>query len=252
MMNQKILFIVAAGLIVGCAARDSDEEAGQRATVQYQIAYESYVNGDLIPALAAALDALKLQPKSVDTRNLLGLIYFRQNKFDEAEKTFIEALKLEPRRSEVHNNLGTLYLEQKKFELAKASFTKALENPLYLYPERIYNNLGLTHEGMKMPAEAIRSYEKSIELNRNFYLSYQNLGKLLVAQGQIKKAKSLLLEAARLCTECSEPRYYLGTIFVKENDREAALKFFKEGAAMDPKGYFGILCSRELVKGSNL
>lgn len=242
-------FLVLALLLESCSTHQRVAEAlDDKGSTQYQFAYDSYVQGDLIPALAAVLRALETSPNNPDARNLLGLVYFRQQKYQQAEAAFKEAVMLEPKLSEGWNNLGTLYLEQKQYTQAQQALEKALENPLYLYPERIYNNLGLVHQALGQEAEAIAAFNRSIELQREFYLPFQNLGKLYYDKGDFKRARSLLRQASKICADCSQPRYFLGMILLKDNQTTEALKLFKEGAETDPRGYYGQLCERYIVK----
>lgn len=234
---------------LGCAAKQPTAEAlDDRAATQYQFAYDSFVQNNLIPALGAALKATEISPNNPDAQNLLGLIYFRQQKYVLAEEAFKRAVLLDYKLSEAWNNLGTLYFEQKKYTEAKQTLEKALENPLYLYPERIYNNLGLVEQALGNQADAIVAYEKSISLQSEFYLPFQNLGKLYYEKGDFKRAKGLLKQASKICTDCSQPRYFLGMILLKNNDTTEALKIFREAAASDPRGYYGQLCEKYLVK----
>ncbi|MDB5038909.1 MAG: hypothetical protein JWQ35_2437 [Bacteriovoracaceae bacterium] len=236
-------------LLAGCAAKERRSEAlNEKASTQYQFAYDAYQNGALIPALTSALHAIELAPNNPDARNLLGLIYFRQQKYALAEASFKEAVLLDSKLSEGWNNLGTLYFEMKRYPEAHTVLEKALENPLYLYPERITNNLGLVEEALGHKEAAIQAYDRAINLQKDFYLPYQNLGKLFYNAGEYEKAKGLLTEAVRLCEDCSQPRYYLGSILIKDNKTTEALKIFKEGATSDPRGYYGQLCEKFLVK----
>ncbi len=245
---KKISIFILSVCTLACATRREQEPMSEKARIQYQFAYQSFTTSDLIPALAAGLRAAEASPNNPDIHNLLGLIYFRQEKFDQAEAEFKDAVLLDPKLSEAHLNLGTLYYQMKRYPDSRLALEKALENPLYLYPERIYNNLGLTYEALGLKKEAKAAYERSISLRDDFYLPYQNLGKMLVESDDKKRAESLLSEAAKLCTECSEPRYYLGNLLLKQNKSEEALRVFREGANRDPKGYYGQLCQKFLVR----
>jgi type IV pilus biogenesis/stability protein PilW len=248
-MNRFVFCLCLLLLQAGCATHQrSPEVLSDKASTQYQFAYESFVRGDLIPALAAALHATEMAPNNPDAKNLLGLIYFRQQKYELAEAVFKDAVALDPKLSEGWNNLGTMYFEQNRLAEAKTMLEKALENPLYLYPERIYNNLGLVHEKLGEKPQAIAAYERAIEVQHEFYLPFQNLGKLYYETGNLKRARSLLKEATQICRDCSQPRYYLGLILLKDNKTTEALKVFKEGAATDPRGYYGQLCQQYIVK----
>jgi type IV pilus biogenesis/stability protein PilW len=246
---SKILLLISFGLCSSCALHErAPEPLNEKASIQYQFAYDAFVQGNLIPALAACLKAIDLTPDNPDARNLLGLIYFRQDKYVQAEAAFKEAVAIDPKLSEGWNNLGTLYYEQKKYSEALKIFERALENPLYLYPERIYNNIGLVQEALGQKPKAIEAYAHSMSLQNEFYLPFQNLGRLYYQEGNYKKAKGLLKEASRMCENCSQPRYFLGLILLKDNQTTEALKVFKEGADTDPRGYYGQLCKQYIVK----
>ena len=240
-------------LCVGCSSKRlgqwdrQTEPMSDKAAIHYEIAREAYFSGDLIPALASALKGVELSPKNSELRNLLGLIYFRQDKLGQAEAEFQEAIKLDPRMPEAFNNLGSLYLAKKEYLQAKNTLLKGIENPLYLYPERLQNNLGLAYMGLGESELAVSAFESAIKMNKDFYLPYLNLGRFFFEQESIEKAEPLLRAAVRLCSNCSEQRYYLGRLLLRQNKTQEALGLFKEGASIDPEGYFGKQCQQYVV-----
>jgi Flp pilus assembly protein TadD len=219
----------------------------ERAAVSYDFAYQHYQRGDLIQALGAAMRAVELSPTNAEARNLLGLIYFAQGKSVEAEAAFIEAARLDPKMTEAWNNLGTLYLSSNRLAEAEKALWRATENPLYLYPERIQNNLGLVYQAQGKKDEAARLFQEAVRLNPRFYLPYQNLGRLSIEQGNLAQAERHLQEASRLCSDCAEPRYHLGRALMQMNRQKEAVESFRLGAQLDPDGYFGQLCRQYIV-----
>ena len=254
---QKLLssgFLMAMLVLAGCAAKSGSqaeiqaEPLSEKALVHYDIAFDSYARGDLIPALGAALRAKELSPQNAEARNLLGLIYFRQGKGGLAEIEFKKAIELDPRISEGFNNLGSLYLSQKRYAEARDILMKGQENPLYLYPERMLNNLGLAYAGLNDKVQAQNAFLESIKFNPNFYLPHMNLGRLYFEEDNLSKAEPLLATASKLCRECSEPKYLLGKLFLKTDRAKEAVASFKQGSTVDPEGYFGKLCQQYLVQ----
>ncbi len=246
--------VLGLGIFFGGCATHSGSKAvrseprNEKASIQYDFAFDAYMNGEMIPALGAIMRTIELAPQNAESHNLMGLIYFRQGKLDLAEAAFKRAVDLDPKMSESFNNLGSLYLAQNKFAEAKDALLKAQENPLYLYPERIMNNLGLAYQGLGQSAEAEKAFLESIRLSKDFYLPYVNVGRILHEQGQLPRAETYLKEAARTCSECPEPRYLLGRIYLTMNRQDDALKMFKEGAKIDPQGEIGLLCQQYLVQ----
>lgn len=252
---QNIIFSVLAWtLFLGCAAksesisRNQSEALTKEASVEYDIAYEFFRTGEMVRALTAALKSNELSPKNADARNLLGLIYFRKGDVDLAKEAFLTAIKINPDLTEAYTNLGSLYYFNKDYKQAEATLLKALENPLYLNPERIYNNLGLTLAAQKRNKEAIEAFEQAIALRPEYYLPFQNLGKVLLEEKTYKRAEIMFAEAARLCSNCSEPRYHLGAVLLKQNKKDKAIQAFKRGFDVDPKGYYGQLCRQYLIE----
>jgi type IV pilus biogenesis/stability protein PilW len=241
-------FLSCSGKQRQSAASFQAEPMSEQAAIQYQFAFEFYQRGDLIRALTAALRATELSPKNPDVRNLLGLIYFRQQDYPKAEQSFQSAIELNPKMSEAFNNLGTLYYDRGRLEEAEKALLAALENPLYLYPERIYNNLGLVYASLKLGQQAREAYEKAIRLRPDYYLPYLNLGKLWMEEGGFNAARPLLREAERLCGFCSEPKYQLAQVLLNENQRLEAEKLLKEVFELDPRGYYGQLARRFLIE----
>lgn len=235
---------VISTVVFGCTSKEQPQSLDEKSAIQYQFAYDTYLKGDLIVALNFALKAEAITPRNPETLNLLGLIYFQQEKYKEAEEKFVHAARLDPKLSEVHNNLGTLYYATKRYDEALSAFEEALKNPLYLNPERVHNNRGLVFEAMGNSKEAAQEYLEAIHFNQKFYLPYQNLGKLNYNLKRYDEAKPMLSTAAKLCPECSEARYFLGSLLLKENKASEALKLFKEGASVDPSGYYGELCKK--------
>lgn len=253
---MKRLFVIlsilfSTALISSCGPKKTaevkSEPMSDSAAIQYQFSYEFYSKGDLIRAYRSILQAEQASPKSTDVLNLKGLILFRQEKYEESERAFQEALNLDPGLSEVLNNLGTLYFQEKKYDKAEAVLKRALDNPLYLYPERIHNNLGLVYYAQSKPKQAKDEFLRSIQVRDDFYLAYQNLGKLLLKENNYEDAKPYLEAAVKNCPKCSEPHYHLGTVLLKENNRAEAIKLFREAYKLDPNGYYGQLGKRFLV-----
>lgn len=247
---KKFTFLILATLSLACSSKKelAHEPMDDRGMVQYQFAYDFFQSGDMVRALAAALKAEELAPRDADVQNILGLIYFRRGEYAPAEEAFIYAAQLNPNMSEVHNNLGTLYYDQAQYEKALAALDKALLNPMYLNPERVHNNRGLVLEAMKRFDEARAEYERAIFLRRNYYLPYQNLGKMLLSQGNPQAAREALQEASRLCEECIEPRYFLGKALLELKLQNEAMTAFREGYELNPRTYYGQLCGEQLEK----
>jgi Tfp pilus assembly protein PilF len=78
-------------------------------------------------AIALARRALALQPHNAMALLNLGNLFWRAQRFAEAESALLEALALAPNHCGVHQNLGLLYYTTNRADQALKAFTRALE-----------------------------------------------------------------------------------------------------------------------------
>jgi Flp pilus assembly protein TadD len=92
--------------------------------------YYGYMLGDLGQRLEEAQAlverALKEEPYNGAYLDSLGWIYFKQNKFADAETTLRKALQRESHDATIHSHLGDLYAKTGRTELAAAEWEKSL------------------------------------------------------------------------------------------------------------------------------
>lgn len=92
-------------------------------------------------------EAYLLRPRDQSVLNLLGLVYFKQEKFEKAEEVYGKLATENPEASALFYNLGLIRLKLGRLEEAESSFVKALEisheNPkINFYLGSIYERLG--------------------------------------------------------------------------------------------------------------
>jgi len=91
-------------------------------------------------------EAYLLRPRDQKVLNLLGLVYFRQEKFEKAEEVYLKLVADSPEAHTLHYNLGLIHFKLNRLEDAESSFLKALEltqdNPkINFYLGSIYERL---------------------------------------------------------------------------------------------------------------
>src|SRR6266699_6074072 len=87
----------------------------QNATIAYDYGRALELSGDLVGARHALQASLKLNPKQLAARLLLGLIWLKSNDPKAAEDEFEAALLLQPASAEAQIGLARALLRQKKF-----------------------------------------------------------------------------------------------------------------------------------------
>ena len=130
--------------------------------------------------MAKALPFTGVSETSEFRRNYLsyGSVYFQRGYFDQAEASFRLALRDNPSSAEALYGLGSVYLKQQKAEDARKSFERAIKLRAS-YPDTLpnaWNNLGLlaTREGRT--AEAIPYFQEALRLSPDHLIALENLG----------------------------------------------------------------------------
>jgi len=104
-------------------------------------------------------EAYLLRPRDQRVLNLLGLVYFRQDKLEKAEEVYRKLTAESPEAHTLFYNLGLIYFKLNRLEEAELAFLKALElsrdNP------KINFYLGSIYERLHQYQNAIYQYRQA-------------------------------------------------------------------------------------------
>jgi hypothetical protein len=104
-------------------------------------------------------EAYLLKPRDPQVLNLLGIVYFKQEKLARAEEVYRKLLAESPEAHTLYYNLGLIYLKLGRLEEAEPAFLKALdlsaENP------KIHFYLGSIYERLQRFQDAIYRYRQA-------------------------------------------------------------------------------------------
>jgi tetratricopeptide (TPR) repeat protein len=133
-----------------------------------------------------------------DIFNMLGVIYHDQGRFAEAEESFEGALRINPSYTEAALNLSVTYNDRGKYAQAREVYAQALSNTnrsqRHLDPfakgkiANMHAELGAVYAGMAMYEEAVREFEKALELCPDFVDIRTKLGHVLRDMGRPQAA----------------------------------------------------------------
>lgn len=164
--------------------------------------------------------ASKLNPNDISIYKSLAVLYFKQNRFKEAEKSFRLISDLDPNDPKAHFYLGSVYNELKDDALSEKEIKKALElNPDYA---PALNFLGYSYlEKNKNLREAERMIKKALRIEPDNGAYVDSLGWLYFKLGKTKLALKTLERASALTQD--EVIYdHLGDAYFKINDLSKA------------------------------
>jgi predicted Zn-dependent protease len=136
-----------------CEVRPDD------ATLAFEYGRALDLSGDLPGARSSLLTSLKLNPRQLAARLLLGQLYFKSNNPKAAEDEFESALLLQPASEEAQIGLGRTLLRQKKFgaavELLEESARSSANNA------DLFELLAQAYMGLGKPGPARRAKEQA-------------------------------------------------------------------------------------------
>ena len=135
--------------------------------------------------------ALELDPNLVEAYEKRGLLYYYQEKYENAIQDYLAYLDYAPATGEAHIMVGIGYLKMGFYEPALYYFSQAME----LEPERVkaYANRAETYRLMGREEEAMRDATRAIELKgdpRSKADAYKTRFKIYWKQGQDKLARA--------------------------------------------------------------
>jgi tetratricopeptide (TPR) repeat protein len=130
------------------------------------------------------------------------------------------------------NNAGVHCFHNGDYAEALKYFERALE----LDPEltEALNNMGLTYTEMGEEEEAIEAFKTAIKLNPDLPATYNNMGYVFYLKGDFKQAIEMYNEALGRTTRSSSAYTNLGNAYYKLDQREKAIEAWKKALEIDP------------------
>ena len=104
-----------------------DQHRLHRSVLLYNVAQVYAIIGPYEDALAYFSAAMEMDPHYSEYYNERGTVYFKLERFDEAERDYLTAITLSPPYAEVWTNLGQCYRAMERMEDAAAAYSTALD-----------------------------------------------------------------------------------------------------------------------------
>jgi tetratricopeptide (TPR) repeat protein len=240
---QLILLFSVATLIAGCALGSASRK---QASYHYQMGLSYYGENNITSALVEFTAAEKIDPDNHELQNYLGLVYYKKNKLDISEKKYLRAIALKPDFSEARNNLGVTYLEMKKWDEALYQLKLVTEDIFYQNQSAAGINMALALYGKG-------DFKESLATLRPLAVNYPsdpriryNMGKVYYALDKMDLAIAEYKRAIDIYPDYAQAYYNLALANMKQGEKKAAAKSFREVIRVAPDSEIGQL-SREYL-----
>jgi Flp pilus assembly protein TadD len=167
-----------------------------------------------------------------------GLTQFRDNKFDEAEKTFQKVTEMVPNHPMGWINLGSVQYRLGKLDDAEKSLRKAV----HLDPEvaQSWLTLGIVSYNKNEPEAALAALSQAVYLDSGNARAHMYLGVLMRKRGWLDAAEDELRKAVELDSTYAEAQFNLAMIYIERSPpalelaRRHYYRALALGAAADP------------------
>lgn len=180
--------------------------------------------------------AYKVDPKDWRIHQLFALNYISFNMLEAAKLSLRQAIALNPKNSELRYQLARLYFTLGSY----VESIEASKEALAIFPEypEAYHNLALCYEGDGNVEQAVRNFEKAVELNRKYkrkdewplidYAIYQRM------RGLPDASLPLLEEALAINGRSPKANFELGVLLHDLKRDDEAKKYLEAAVSLDP------------------
>lgn len=189
-------------------------------------------------ALNAYQQAVKIQEGSKDgvsaqTLYTMGLLQDKMGETDAGIETLQRALKIEPKNNLIAYDLGVLYSKQEDYENA-AQFSKLSVEGLQDFAEG-YNNYGYALAHLSRYDEALRAVNRSLELKPESAAALDTRGFVYFGMKKYPDALGEYKKALTLDPTIGEIYLHMGDTYEKMEDYSNAIRSFEQYVQLTPR-----------------
>ncbi len=160
------------------------------------------------------------------------------------DNLWIATAKVSPSSPNTHNNMGDLYYRHGDLPNALREFNRAIElNPDYA---DAYHNLASTYRLMGKLKEAEEAYKRAIALKPILWQSYQDLTTMYFQAGEYDAAKASSIQAININPQDPGLHFNLFTVYLKLGEREKAKEELRNTLRLEPENRIAAKALREL------
>ncbi len=185
-------------------------------------------------SLAYAREAVRLNPKSPEAYNALGIALSENKNTGGAQEAYEKAIALDPLHASAPNNLANILADTGELDRAIALYRQSIR----LAPDRAaipWHNLGGALEKKEEWHGAIAAWKEAARLGRTPSALNHKIGLTLWEKvGDLDGAATHFREAARLSTTWVVPRVHLGKVLYQQGRVAEALAAFAEALSVGP------------------
>lgn len=182
-------------------------------------------------AVAANLEALKIDPTQAEVRMSLAVMYSGQGRHAEAIDELQKVMVLQPQNDNARRLLSGIHMARAEWDAAIEQAKEAVRlRPSYW---RNHTQLGVANFRAGRYEEAVEAYRRVVQLQPDSARGYQGLGTVLQAAGRNNEALEHYEKAIRIR---SSPGTYsnVGTLYFWRGDHQKAAEAYEKAVTLAP------------------
>jgi tetratricopeptide (TPR) repeat protein len=150
---------------------------------------------DLQTALEELQYARHVEPNLPSVHTLLGSVFFRLGRWDDAEDAFRQAIQQKPDDARAHDGMAAVCLQHGEYEDAADWSLRALEQDMQLFSAHYRLGVALSH--LNRPNEAIATLETSARVDPTRAAPYKWMSTIAASQLNDESSASRYRELGR-------------------------------------------------------
>ncbi|MDZ4860611.1 MAG: tetratricopeptide repeat protein [Candidatus Hydrogenedentes bacterium] len=178
------------------------------------------------------IHTLAVSPRSAVAHTVLGLVYAKDKKHDQALTHFQRAQELDPRPRDAAFNLGTALLNANRPSDAIPWLTAA--TTAYDKPADARANLGMALLQLNFAQNAMAEFAKALAIDENHIPARMNLGIAAGMLGDTATAIATLAEVVRRAPNDADAHYNYGIALLNGGRTADAITHFEEALRLRP------------------
>lgn len=182
--------------------------------------------------VAALQQAVRLNPRSAEYQNELGLAYYSHKQYSQAWAAYQKAVELEPGNPVYINRVGLALLEMGKHEEGIAMFRRAAELDSSNSTYRMNVAMGYYRAGKL--GQAIEGIRASLRQNPENTAQWADLGMLLYEKGDYAEAGDAYRQAAQRDAGNPDHYYQAGNAYLAAKNYSSAQQSYAAAARLKP------------------
>jgi tetratricopeptide (TPR) repeat protein len=189
-------------------------------------------NKDLDKALSDANKAVMIEPDNSGFYLTLSDVYFAGGKITKCQDALIKASTINPDDKEAYLKLAELFYYQKDYKKTFENTGKALKIDNLTAKADFINGMALKDMGDTV--KAVKSFEKAIEKDQQYFFAYMQLG-LMYSAKHSRLAIDYFNNALNLNPKSTEALYALAFFYQENKEYNKAIEKYTMITQVDPK-----------------